>query len=449
MNTDARVVVVGGGIAGLTAAYRLQQAGCRVLVLERNGPEQVGGRMNTTVRDGFAIDNGATLLLSSYHQMLKLIADLGLTDRVVPAGDTFGILWDGVVKRLRSGDKSALLKSEFIRGLHPVDLAKVAADFLRTRAKLGWDDMTTTACRDIETVRDYCLRRGLRPQTYEYLLAPFTSGPALADPEEASLVSAFFAFNTIVVSGGGFTTADGVGFLPRALAERVPIVYGAEVTSVEARGREAVVTWTHPEVGEHVEATTAVVMAIPPKLAAPVCPGLPASLLDYFRQIKYSRAVHVAFGLDRPTREASLLLQIPKIEHPSMAAYVLEHNQAPERVPAGKGLVMAHMRGDWAMDNWELDDEAVVEHAIAETHQLGILPEIDRDALFADVVRLPLCTVIRRRGEYRLAARIAPTLARQAPIYFAGSDFLGQSTTNGSLVSGERTAAAVLSGLRR
>ncbi|MFS8104201.1 FAD-dependent oxidoreductase [Lentzea alba] len=449
MVPGARVVVVGGGIAGLTAAFRLQQAGCDVVVVEQSGPEQIGGRMNTTTRDGFAIDNGATLLLSSYHEMLKLAVDVGVADQVLPTGDIFGILWNGAVRRLRSGDKRALLKSDFVRGLNPIDGGKVAVDFLRMRSKLGWDDMTATAAQDFETVREYCLRRGLRPETYQFLLGPFTSGPALADPEEASLVSAFFAFNTIVVSGGGFTSADGVGFLPRALAARISVVHHARVTSIETRGGGAVVTWTHPVDGETVQEASAVVVAVPPKQATPMCPGLPPALLDYFRHVKYSRAVHVAFGLDRPTRESSLLLQIPKIEHPTLAAFVMEHNQAPRRVPAGKGLVMAHLRGGWAVDNWEMDDDAVVEHVIGETRRLGVLPEIEHHATFAEVVRLPLCTVIRRPGEYRYAARIAPVLRAQAPIHFAGSDYLGQSSTNGSLVSGERAAAAVLKGLRR
>jgi len=51
-----RVVVIGGGIAGLTAAFRLQQAGASVLVLEAAG--RPGGRLTTDTVDGYVIERG-------------------------------------------------------------------------------------------------------------------------------------------------------------------------------------------------------------------------------------------------------------------------------------------------------------------------------------------------------------------------------------------------------
>ena len=51
-----RVVVIGGGIAGLTAAFRLQQAGASILVLEAAG--RPGGRLTTDTVDGYVIERG-------------------------------------------------------------------------------------------------------------------------------------------------------------------------------------------------------------------------------------------------------------------------------------------------------------------------------------------------------------------------------------------------------
>ena len=51
-----RVVVIGGGIAGLTAAFRLQQAGASVFVLEAAG--RPGGRLTTDTVDGYVIERG-------------------------------------------------------------------------------------------------------------------------------------------------------------------------------------------------------------------------------------------------------------------------------------------------------------------------------------------------------------------------------------------------------
>ena len=51
--TTRRIVVIGAGIAGLAAAFRLQQAGANVLVLEATDPP--GGRMTTDTADGYVI----------------------------------------------------------------------------------------------------------------------------------------------------------------------------------------------------------------------------------------------------------------------------------------------------------------------------------------------------------------------------------------------------------
>lgn len=56
-----RIVIIGGGIGGLATAVRLQSAGHRVLLLEKN--ETLGGRCNQLQVDGFTFDTGPTLLL--------------------------------------------------------------------------------------------------------------------------------------------------------------------------------------------------------------------------------------------------------------------------------------------------------------------------------------------------------------------------------------------------
>ncbi len=439
-----RVIVVGGGIAGLTAAFRLQQAGCSVTVLERSGPELIGGRMSTVQRGGFHIDVGATLLLSSYHAMLELIADAGLLDRIRPAGEISGMLRDGEVQRMRSGLGLHLVRSPLLRGLPASDLLKVIADFLRTRRLLNWDDMSSAAPADFESVRDYAIRRGLRPDTLEYLLGPFVAGPALAIPEEAAVVSAFFFFNTLIASGGTFTSPEGVGFLPQGLARQLTVEYEAEATSVEESGDSVTVTWTRPGEAEHRESVEACVIAVPTPRLLDIYPQLTAEQRDYFQQVDYSSSVHVAFGLDKPTKESSLLLQVPRIEHRDVAAYVLEHNQSVDRVPAGKGLVMAHFRGDWSAANWDLDDSTVVDYAIAETRRLGLLPELEHGTTMAEVFRVSPCTVRRRPGEYRAIARIAATLRPDSRVRLASGDYLAHSTTNSSVCSGQRAAERII-----
>jgi phytoene dehydrogenase-like protein len=74
------VVVIGGGIAGLGAALRLQDRGLRSLAVESE--RRVGGRLTTDRIDGFVIDRGATLLGARFSRMLALGRRLGLGPQI-------------------------------------------------------------------------------------------------------------------------------------------------------------------------------------------------------------------------------------------------------------------------------------------------------------------------------------------------------------------------------
>ena len=75
--------MVGAGLAGLSCAFRLQQGGWRVRVLEAG--DRVGGRVLTKRADGHVYDVGPTLVSDKYTEYLKLVGELGLPDRVVPS----------------------------------------------------------------------------------------------------------------------------------------------------------------------------------------------------------------------------------------------------------------------------------------------------------------------------------------------------------------------------
>ena len=64
---EVDVVVVGAGIAGLSCAATLQQAGVKALVLE--AADGVGGRVRTDVQDGFLLDRGFQIFLTSESDM--------------------------------------------------------------------------------------------------------------------------------------------------------------------------------------------------------------------------------------------------------------------------------------------------------------------------------------------------------------------------------------------
>ncbi len=90
-NSFPHVVVVGGGIAGLAAAFFLRDEPVRVTVLE--GSPKLGGKLSASEVAGVSIDEGAEALLARRPEGISLIAAAGGDGDLVPAGTTSSAIW--------------------------------------------------------------------------------------------------------------------------------------------------------------------------------------------------------------------------------------------------------------------------------------------------------------------------------------------------------------------
>jgi oxygen-dependent protoporphyrinogen oxidase len=108
------VVVVGGGVSGLSFAWHAARSGRKVLVLE--GSERAGGCLDSRrTSAGYWYELGAHTCYNSYAGLLEIIEGTGLRDRIVPRGEArkrFAFLRDGAIDML--GPLSVLLR--FDRG---------------------------------------------------------------------------------------------------------------------------------------------------------------------------------------------------------------------------------------------------------------------------------------------------------------------------------------------
>ena len=79
------VVVIGGGVAGLTVAYEILERwpDCELRVLEAN--ELPGGNIRTDQADGFTVEWGPNGFLDNVPETLDLVNRLGITDRLLPS----------------------------------------------------------------------------------------------------------------------------------------------------------------------------------------------------------------------------------------------------------------------------------------------------------------------------------------------------------------------------
>jgi phytoene dehydrogenase-like protein len=406
------VVIVGGGLAGLAAARRLDRAGVNWLLVE--AADRIGGRVATDVVDGWRLDRGFQVLNTAYPRVPALV-DLDALDLryftsgvLVRRGPSLHRL-ENPLREPRSAPRSL---TSGVGSLS--DRLKFAA--LATRYA------TTPPARLLDapemTTQEALRRAGLSHRLIEEALRPFLSG-VFADraldtsSHVLAMVLRSFARGRIGVPAGGMAA------LPAAVAGPLPypqLLVGARTLSVSPG---QVVT----DGGEL--RCRAVIVATDPASAATLLPRLPApdmrGLTTYY------------FGADQaPIDEPTLLLDGDRRE--IVANTVVMSNAAPEYAPAGKSLIAATSVGVSAPSG---ASEAVIRVELARIY--GV-PTDDWELL--SVVSLP----------HALPAANVPQARLRKPVAFGDGVFVAgdhrdSPSIQGALASGWRTAGEVLASL--
>lgn len=209
---DESVVVAGAGLAGLVAARRLAAADIDVTVYERR--DEVGGRVRTEHKDGFALDRGFQVLLTAYP-MVRAELDLGALDlRRFKPGVTVA----------RPGERSVL--SDPLRDPGAL-LSSLRADAVTTTDKLRTLALRqhVTSLREDEffegrdaSIREYLYDWGFSRKYVENFIAPFYGGITL--DRSLSTSRRVFEYTFRALSEGSIAVpADGMQAIPEQLAD--------------------------------------------------------------------------------------------------------------------------------------------------------------------------------------------------------------------------------------
>ncbi len=176
MRNDS-VAIIGAGITGLTAAFRLQQRGIPVIVYEA-GP-RVGGVIQSVRQGGFLAECGPNSILETSPKIASLIADLGLEQR-----------------RLYSEPRAE--KRYLVRGGKPVEMPVSLGGFLKTplfsagaKLRLFREPFVRRAAGEAEeSIAEFVVRR-LGQEFLDYAIDPLVAGVYAGDPARLSVKEAF------------------------------------------------------------------------------------------------------------------------------------------------------------------------------------------------------------------------------------------------------------------
>jgi len=378
--TARPIAIVGGGIAGLSAAWELQKRGVPWVLLEA-GP-RVGGVIRTEEKDGFLLEGGPDSILAQKPEGVALCREIGLGDRLIPTNPELKavyILRGGRLHALPEGMMLAVPTKilPFLRsGLFswPGKL-RMGLDLVRPGLQENGDESIATF-----------LRRRFGQEAVDRLGEPLLAGIHAGDPERLSILATFPRFRDLEKEHGSlvrgmwaaprpkpepgarppaafYALRGGLRELVDALVDRLPadsIRTGAVVRSLAREGDGFSVGL---EGGETVKASGAIVAAPGPKIA-PALEGLLPDASRTLAAIPFASSATVLLGYRREDVAHPLDgygMVIPQTEGLRATALSFVSTKFAHRAPAGHVLLRGFLGGVRDGGVLDLSDEEMVE----------------------------------------------------------------------------------------
>lgn len=428
--------MVGAGISGLAAAFRLQQSGFDVTIFEAE--DHAGGRMVTVDRDGYRFDTGAIVLSRRYSQMLRLVHEIGLANELVRAPGMIAIPRDGRHYHVHADSPLKNLFTQIVPWRTKVAAIGLLRDVVRSRPMMDWHDLSLATSLDTESAYEYLGRRG-STELRDSLIDPLYRGLYLTDMADMSVVDFLFIFNNYY-GDALFTFRSGVGALTAALAAKLQIRFGTRVVQVEERANDVTVEARSAEDQRVVESASACVIALTAPQMARIYPQLSPEFGNSAQSVRYSRILNVQLALTQATREKAFAVMLSRNECPELCSIFLDHNKNPLQVPDGTGLATVFWDPSIGATMWDLTDQQIISRTIAAASR--VLPGLERTVDFGHVTRHDPGIATPGPGAYRALAPLVRSRHSANRVHFAGDYFAGGSA-NSCLCSGERAAEFV------
>lgn len=459
-----RVAVLGGGITGLAAALRLEEAGASWTLFE--AAPRLGGVLESIRVGDYLVERSADNFLTREPWGTDFCRRLGVEDELLPTDPARRralVVNRGRIRRVPEGFVLMAPQRAW-----PVLASPILS--LAGKARLLCEPFVGARRDDADESVAAFARRRLGRETFERLVQPLVAGIYTADPERLSMAATMQPFVEQERRHGSLTRAAlrreapaertesgaryGLFVAPRqgmqrivdAVAARLPserVRTGCTVERVERLPDER---WRlSDEAGAPLGDFDELIVTLPAPAAAALLRPLDAELGASLGAIEYAGCSVVCTGVQdtqvtRPIDGFGFV--VPAVEGRRIIAASFSSYKFPGRAPAGRSIIRAFIGGALQPDLADLDDAELT--AIAR-EELGDLVGLQGEPEFSLVARWP-----RRMPQYHVGHLDRVTkieeAARRVGVELAGAAYRGVGVPQ-CIRSGELAADRVIARL--
>ena len=460
--------MVGGGISGLAAAYRVTELCPQAELVVFEAGLRVGGVLHTIHEAGFQVEQSADNFITTVPWGVELCRRLGMADELIQTNPAFRHTFVVRRGRLHKLPDGFLMMAP--TRLWPMAVTRLLSPWGKLRA--AWEYVIPPRQEDGDESMAQFVRRRLGREVFERLVEPLVSAVYAADMEKLSLEATLWQFRDMERKYGSLiramrarqkaqppgqpadsgaryslfvTPRRGLSSLIETLARRLParsIRLGAKVQRLDRTPGGDWLLWA-AGVDQNPERFHAVILATPSHVASGLLKNLDPGLSADLASIEHSGTaiVSVAFARQQVAHPLDGMgVVVPAIERSPILACSFSSQKYAHRAPEGYVLLRVFVGGARRPDLAVMDDEPLCALVLGE---LSRLLGIRGQPVYTNVAHWPGTMPQYHVGHKDLVGRIEAAARRLPRFALAGNAYRGVGIPH-CIYSGQQAAEQVL-----
>ena len=384
-----KVCIVGGGCAGLTAAFTLHNKGYDVQVIE--ALPRPGGRMTSFKKDGFCVDEAAQMVHPGYLTAREVMKEVGLYEELVEANLSGIKLWfnDDWVDPAAEPDNPAEFakKQAWVEYMGPESFGRFVGwveKYAKGKMYEGSVDWMLELDKSTVNFGEY-IKREFGEGVLEGFAMPVFAALGLEHPEAAGVGFGLQIMWT-VLCGEAAVVKYGLGNLAERIIERIGpdrVTTGVPVKRILIENGKV----KGIETADGVIAADTVICATPAERTLAIIPDLPETMKSALSKVTYCPTIHVSIFVDKEMSDGNTIGGLlPRYTKEPFCSVLFQSARSKWMVPEGKDSISVFFYAEGCKAYYDKSDEEITEATVKVLKKY--FKQMPDEILFSHVVRV-------------------------------------------------------------